>query len=174
MSMELLPITDEGWKRYRGGYKRAVVNLIPFLEKLGSGHMVEKDWDILWDDLHHQGDVGEASYAVVPYLAHYASIATPIAWHAFGFPAVVELERGRHGNPEVPPELFGNYTAALQALPKIALNRGPAVWGENCFEPIMACLALSLERPQHARAYLDLTEGEIPEFYKYYYEQSES
>ena len=167
--MELLPLTDERWKHYRGGYNRVVVDVIPFLEKLASGHLLEKDWDILWNDLHHQGDVGEASYAVVPYLAQYASIATRIAWHAFGFPAVVELERGQHGNPEMPPELFVCYTGALQALPQIALNRGPTAWGEHCFEPIMSCLALSLGRPLHARAYLDLTESEIPEFYKYLY-----
>ena len=97
-----------------------------------------------------------------------ATYATPIAWHAFGFPAVVELGRGQHGNPEVPPELVSSYTAAIQALPKIALNRGPTVWGEHCFEPVIACLALSLGRPQHGRAYLDLTESEISEFYKYY------
>jgi hypothetical protein len=39
--------------------------------------MSEADWNILWDDLHHQGDVGEASYAVVPYLAEYARKASP-------------------------------------------------------------------------------------------------
>src|SRR5262245_16875406 len=119
--MELLPITDPRWKRYRGGYNRAGVDITHFLDKLLSAQVLEKDWDILWDDLHHQGDVGETSYAVVPYLAHYASMATPIAWHAFGFPAVVELERGHHGNPELPVELVGGYSSALLALPKIAL-----------------------------------------------------
>ena len=171
--MELLPTTDKRWKQYRGGY-RDVVDVIPFLNKLATGSVFDKDWEILWYDLHHQGDVGEASYAVVPYLAHYASRATPIAWHAFGFPAIVELERGQHGNPEVPRELIASYTEALMALPKIALNRGPTVWGEHCFEPVMACLALSLGRPQHARAYLDLTESAISEFYKYYYGEAKS
>jgi hypothetical protein len=172
--MELLPINDPRWKQYRGGYNRVPVEMSHFLEKLLSAQVSDKDWDILWDDLHHQGDVGEASYAVVPYLAHYASIAIPIAWHAFGFAAVVELERGQHGNPQLPVELIESYTAALQALPRIALDRGPEVWGEDCFEPVMACLAFSLGHPQHARAYLDLTQSEIAEFYKHYYDESGS
>lgn len=165
--MEVLPLTDSRWGGYRGGYNRAVVEVVPFLQSLVSGCVSERDWDVLWEDLHHQGDVGEASYAVVPYLAQYATTATPIAWHAFGFSAVVELERGRHANPEVPPELLEGYTAALQALPRVALDRGPEAWGEHCFEPVMACLALSLKRRDHARAYLDLTVSEISEFERY-------
>jgi hypothetical protein len=98
-SMTLLPLDDPKWKEYRGGYNRAVNDLVPFLAKLQSLDMSEEDWNILWDDLHHQGDVGEASYAVVPYLAEYAKSASQIAWHAFGFAAVVELERTEHDNP---------------------------------------------------------------------------
>ena len=36
------------------------------------------------------------------------------------------------------------------------------------FEPVMACLAISLDHRKHARVYLDLTETEISEFNKYY------
>jgi hypothetical protein len=167
--MTLLPLDDTKWKKYRGGYNRAVRDLVPFLTKLQSLEMSEEDWNILWDDLHHQGDIGEASYAVVPYLTEYAKSAPAIAWHAFGFAAVVELERTEHDNPEVPEELRDSYFDSIKELPKIALERGADVWGKSCFEPVMACLALSLEHREHARAYLDLTESEIPEFYKYYY-----
>jgi hypothetical protein len=165
----LLPLNDSKWSEYRGGYNRAVYDLVPFLTKLQSGDPSEEDWRILWDDLHHQGDVGEASYAVVPYLAAYAENAPVIAWHAFGFPAVVELARIEHGNPEVPEEVRGSYDAAIRKLPKIGLDRGADHWDSLCFEPVMACLALSLGKRKHARVYLELTESEIPEFYKHHY-----
>ena len=164
----LLPLDDPRWKTYCGGYDRVVTNVVPFLTKLQSGALDSDDWDILWDDLHHQGDVGEASYAVVPFLAEYARRASPIAWHVFGFPAAVELARTENDNPDVPQELREEYFAAIHALPSIALSRGPGVWGTDCFEPVMACLALSLDRRAHAKAYSDLTESEIPEFYRYY------
>jgi hypothetical protein len=65
--MPLLPLNDPRWAAYRGGYNRAVAtNVVPFLTRLASGSVSEDDWRILWDDLHHQGDIGEASYAVVP------------------------------------------------------------------------------------------------------------
>ena len=171
--MTLLPLDDPKWKEYRGGYNRVVYDLVPFLTKLQSLEMSDDDWNILWDDLHHQGDVGEASYAVVPYLAEYAKSAPLIAWHAFGFPAVVELVRTENDNPEVPEEIRDSYFAAINELPKIALDRGDNAWDKFCFEPVAACLALSLGRREHARAYLDLTESEIPEFYKYYYGETD-
>lgn len=143
--------------------------MVPFLAKLQSLEMPDNDWNDLWDDLHQQGDTGDASYAVVPYLTEYAKSTPQIAWHAFGFAAVVELERTENENPEVPGEIRDSYFASINELPKIALERGEDAWGENCFEPVMACLALSMGRREHARAYLDRTESEIPEFYKYSY-----
>ncbi len=167
--MSLLAPDDPKWAEYRGGYRRPVSGLAPFLEKLLSLEVQEDDWNVLWDDLHHQGDVGEASYAVVPYLAEYAKSAPRIAWHAFWFPAIVELERTEHGNPEVPDEIRESYFASLQALPEIALTRGTNVWDEYCFEPVMTCLALSLGRREHARVYSELTDSVIQELFSYYY-----
>jgi hypothetical protein len=164
--MSLLHLDDPRWLEYRGGYNRAVLNIVPFLRKLESGVVKEDDWDILWDDLHHQGDVGEASYAVVPYLAQYARTAQVIAWHVFGFAAIVELERTENRNPPVPAEIELSYRAAIKDLPRIGFDR-VAAWGEDAFEPFMACLALSLGRRTHARAYLDMSQSEIEGFYKY-------
>ena len=164
--MGLLPLNDPRWAEYRGGYNRAVLNVVPFLKKLESGVVTEDDWGILWDDLHHQGDVGEASYAVVPYLVDYARTAQVIAWHVFGFTAVVELERTENRNPPVPAEIEPSYSAAIRDLPRIGFNRVES-WGEDAFEPFMACLALSLGRRAHARAYLDMSESEIEGFYRY-------
>lgn len=164
--MSLLPLDDPRWRGYRAGYNRAVVNVVPFLRKLASGVVTEGDWSILWDDLHHQGDVDEASYAVVPYLVEYARTAPVIPWHVFGFVAVVELERTEHDNPPVPVEVEPSYTAAIRDLPRIGLDRVDA-WGDDAFEPFMACLALSLGRRMHARAYLDMSEPEIEEFFRY-------
>ncbi|WP_018971981.1 hypothetical protein [Rudaea cellulosilytica] len=164
--MNLLSLSDPRWAYYRGGYNRAVLDVVSFLTKLQSGVISERDWAILWDDLHHQGDVGEASYAVVPYLVEYARAAKVIEWHVFGFTAVVELERTENRNPPVPAEIELSYRAALNELPQIGFNRTEA-WGEHAFEPFMACLALSLGRRNHARAYLDMTEAEIEGFYRY-------
>ena len=98
--------------------------------------MPEKAWDILWDDLHHQGDVGEASYAVIPYLVEYARRAQAIPWHVFGFTAVVELERTENRNPPVPAEIELSYRTAIRELPRVGFDRVQA-WGEDAFEPFI-------------------------------------
>jgi hypothetical protein len=165
--MTLLPLNDPRWAAYRGGYNRAAAtNVVPFLTRLASGAVSDDDWSILWDDLHHQGDIGEASYAVVPYLVEYARTARVIPWHVFGFTAVVELERTENRNPPVPAEIESSYRAAIKELPRTGFERVDA-WGENAFEPFMACLALSLGRRLHARAYLDLSASEIERFNRY-------
>jgi hypothetical protein len=71
-SAPMLGFDDERWNHLTGGYK------IPFdprpsLRKLESQQDTPTAWEELWEQLHHQGDVGDASYAAVPELV---SIAT--------------------------------------------------------------------------------------------------
>ena len=166
----MLPLDDSRWVTYRTGYNRAPFDLRVFLECVLSASVPEGAWSVLWDELHHQGDVGELSYATVPYLVSYAEQAQPMAWHAFGFPAVVEVARlNNPKNPPVPEELEPAYRDSFARLASIALQRGEGAWGEHCFEPVMACIALTYNRPRHAELYLDASEQEIPEFYKRYY-----
>ena len=54
------------------------------------------------DNLHHQGNVGEASYAAVTALVDlYCSDHLP-DWNLFALTATIEVERHRKGNPSLP------------------------------------------------------------------------
>src|SRR6202166_34878 len=60
-------IDDERWSHLTGGYK------IPFdprppLAKLENQRDTKTAWQELGEELHHQGDVGDASYAAIPEL----------------------------------------------------------------------------------------------------------
>jgi hypothetical protein len=99
-------------------------------------------------------------------LIEYARTTQVIAWHVFGFTAVVELERTENRNPPVLAEIELSCWAAVKDLPRIGFYRVEA-WGEDAFEPFMSCLALSLGRRTHARAYLDMSASEIEGFYRY-------
>ncbi len=171
----MLRLDDARWSAYRTGYNRVPFDLRPFLNALLSGSVAESQWTVLWDELHHQGDVGELSYATVPYLVAYAERARPIVWHAFGFPAVVEIARlDNPKNPPVPDELQPAYSESFSRLADIALRRGEGSWDPLCFEPVMACIALAYNRPKHAELYLDATEHEIAEFFRGYYGESDA
>ena len=58
-------MTDEQWRGLEGGY-RLPLDPRPMLARLRAGDV--NAWDDLWQDLHHQQDVGVASYAAVPEL----------------------------------------------------------------------------------------------------------
>ena len=55
----MVPLADPLWNKLKGGYG------IPYdassdLRRLEHGEDV---WDRLWEELHHQGDIGEANVA---------------------------------------------------------------------------------------------------------------
>ena len=52
---------DDRWHKLRGGYK-VEYDPRPALKRLISKTEIEAAWHELWEELHHQGDVGEASY----------------------------------------------------------------------------------------------------------------
>jgi hypothetical protein len=64
---------DPRWADLRGGYG------LPYdareaLRRLEANINVEEAWDELCNELYHQGDVGEASYAAVPVLARIHAV----------------------------------------------------------------------------------------------------
>jgi hypothetical protein len=65
--MKLMPLDDSRWATYSGGYK-SPYNVVPLIYRLSDKGTSGDFWEVVWNELHHQGDVGEASYAFVPYL----------------------------------------------------------------------------------------------------------
>jgi hypothetical protein len=61
----MLSYDDPQWKELKGGYK-TLYNPTVALQKLERAEKIEDAWEELSNKLHHQGDVGEASYAAVP------------------------------------------------------------------------------------------------------------
>ena len=64
-----LHLSDPHWKEYRSGYNLTTTKVVEWIEVLFSGAFEDVHWEYLWDELHHQNDVGEAAYSVIPYLA---------------------------------------------------------------------------------------------------------
>src|SRR5690349_23245448 len=114
----MLSLTDTRWRFLKGGYR------IPYdasnaLRRLEEGHAV---WDELWQELHHQGAVGDASYAAVPHLVRICGNATHRGWNLYALAAVIEVERHRKSNPPIPDWLSADYMAAWRDLEKLALT----------------------------------------------------
>lgn len=56
----MLKLDDPRWSEMEGGY-RIPFDPRPLFGKLQANQDVETVWNELWNELHHQGDVGEAS-----------------------------------------------------------------------------------------------------------------
>jgi hypothetical protein len=64
----MLGFEDERWAGLMGGH-RMPFDPRSWLARIESNDNAAGAWDALWEELHHQGDVGDASYAAVPHIA---------------------------------------------------------------------------------------------------------
>ena len=94
----------------------------PALSMIANGVSVPDAWAELWNELHHQGDVGEASYAAVTALVDLHSDDSSLDWNLFALCTTIEVERHRRGNPALPEWLQDDYQTAWQRLGELALN----------------------------------------------------
>lgn len=97
----MLSFEDRRWKELLGGYRTAFDARLS-LQNLESNVRVKEAWRELWEQLHHQGNVGEASYAAVPHLVRIHRLRGRDEWNTYALVAVIELARGKGENPEVP------------------------------------------------------------------------
>lgn len=156
----MMSLDDERWPQLLGGY-RVPVDVRPLLSQLESGRDPRAAWDALWQELHHQGDVGEASYAAVPHLVRIHRQRGVVDWNTYAMVATIELVRGRGSNPEVPSWLNEGYQQALRELAETGLRELPHAEGQEANRCILAILALWKGVRIYGRLLLDFSEDEV-------------
>jgi hypothetical protein len=135
----MLSLDDPRWRELQGGYRIPYDASAP-LRQLEQGKDV---WDELWENLHHQGDVGEASYAATPHLVRIAATLPKRDWNFYGLVATIEVERQREGNPDLPDWLVDDYEAAMQGVVKLASADLVTVDEEMTLRSILGAVALA-------------------------------
>ncbi len=135
----LLSLDDPIWPTLEGGY-RTPYDVAEALKAMQAGEDV---WHELWEELHHQGDVGVASYAAVPQLVHLLGGADAREEDFYALIALIELERHRKHNPPLPAWLAGSYQAAWAQLPAIAARDLQGQLDPVMLESVFAVLALA-------------------------------
>lgn len=151
----MLSLDDPHWQAYKGGY-RVPYDASSALRRLLADGPDEELWDELWTELHHQGDVHQASYAAIPWLVEFVRRSHKIDWNALALIATIELEREQNGNPKVAEELAAGYFAAIKSLPAVLGDHPDEEWSELVVSAAAACIALARGQRWFARAYLEL------------------
>ena len=117
----MLSLDDSRWTAMCAGY-RVPFDPRPLFSKLESGEDAAAVWHELWGELHHQGDVGEASYAAVPHLVRIHRQRKFSAWDTYALVAIIELSRAQDSNPDVPEWLAESYFRAIVELGEIGVT----------------------------------------------------
>jgi hypothetical protein len=114
----MLSLTDSVWHELDGGYH------VPYDASTARAQMEngESVWDELWSELHHQGDVGVASYAAIPQLVRISEARREFDWNLYALAATIEIERHRKSNPPLPGWLAPSYKVAWDGLVNLALS----------------------------------------------------
>lgn len=136
----------------------------PFLTQLDSGDRADDAWHTLWEELHHQGDVGEASYAAVPHLVRIHRQRELVDWNTYAIVAIIELARDNPRNPPVPNWLEEGYTKALRELSALGTTEILKTTDVETVRAILSIIALAKGARTHAKFLIKYSEHEMLEF----------
>ena len=156
----MLSLEDSRWNVLKGGYG-VVFDPRPFLLRLQSGRVVDEAWRALWENLHHQGDVGVASYAAVPQLVRIYRDSHVFNWNVYGIVATIELARDSKRRP-IPEWLEDSYLGAIDQLAQIGSKEIMRSRREAYEEgAILGVLAIAKGPRSHALILTDYSEDEV-------------
>ena len=156
----MLSLDDNRWNNLAGGY-RMKCDSRPLLAELESEQNRETAWHELWEELHHQGDVGEASYASVPHLVRIHRKRGIVDWNTYVIVAIIELARGKGNNPEVLKWLEEDYLRAIRELAEIGTAEIWRTKEPEAVRAILSVIAIAKGLRTHGRFLAEYSEDEL-------------
>lgn len=161
----MIQLTDPIWDTFAGGY-RTPYNASTRLQELESGTgNAEEIWGEFWDELHHQGDVDIASYAVVPQMVRISVARNLLDWNVFGLVAVIEECRLFGENPALPVWLEQDYKAAIKQLAEFGARNFSMEWPKELTQTFLAVAAFAKDSSYTGRLLSQFSDDEMKEVY---------
>ena len=151
---------DDRWRNLTGGY-RLPLDPRPIVAKLERESDHEAAWKELWDELHHQGDVGEASYAAVPLLVEAHRKRGVPDWNTYAIVSVIELARTRNDNPPLPEWLRDDYHSAIRQLAQMGAVEVFGVDEPYSDRSILSVIAIAKGLRAHGECLIKYSESEL-------------
>lgn len=158
-----MDLNDKRWKTLIGGYQTpydASVELIS-LDSTDDPTELAEILDRLWDELHHQGDVGTASYYALPHIIKTAITKQQFDWRIIGLPLTIEHQRNSGTNPELPKELTEEYLNAIKNLGDYALSQINSELDNSTYLTALSAIVTASGRIQLGKAILELEDKDI-------------
>jgi hypothetical protein len=156
----MLSLDDKRWSTMLGGY-RVPFDPRPLLARLETEQDTTSVWQELWNELHHQGDVGEASFATVPHLVRIHRKRSIVDWNTYALVAMVELARKEGKNPDVPEWMKEDYFRAIRDLAEIGASEVLRTDNAEDVRAILSILAIEKGLRTHGKFLVNYSEDEM-------------
>jgi hypothetical protein len=159
-SLSMISLEDVRWSNMTGGYKMPL-DPRPLLKRLGTDSDTTGVWHELWNELHHQGDVGDASFAAVPFLVKIYRERGVIDWNTYAIVAIIELARKQGQNPDVPKWIADDYFQAIRKLAEIGTTEVLHAETPDDVGAILSIIAIERGLRTHGRFLVNYSEAEM-------------
>ena len=150
----MLDLNDSKWKTFLGGYNILYDVSEPLKKLLNATSAEEINFIIkeLQEELHHQGDVGLASYYAVPHLIIIANQKKHIVTDILVLVITIIIAGTNNRNPKIPLDLKADYDKALIELGEIGISLINREWDLALASLALAALAISKGQINLAKA----------------------
>ena len=156
----MISIEDARWSNMTAGYKMPL-DPRPLLTRLGTDSDTTEVWHELWNELHHQGDVGDASFAAVPFLVKIYRERGVIDWNTYAIVAIIELARNEGQNPDVPKWIADDYFQAIRELAEIGTTEVLRAKTPDEVRAILSIIAIEKGLRSHGSFHVNNSEAEM-------------
>jgi hypothetical protein len=166
IKQHMITLDNHLWKTLEGGYKILYDVSIPLkkLEQATDEKEIEEVWTELWNELHHQGNVGIASYLALPQLVRIAVNKDLYNWNLLGICSTIEQQRHLGDNPQLPGEYQDYYNDGLEVLKQFVIANINRKTDETTFRIALSTLAVCEGKINLSKAIGELEDDVLKEF----------
>ena len=158
--MAMISLEDARWSHMSGGY-RTLFDPRSLLRRLETERDTTQVWSELWEELHHQGDVGEASFAAIPFLVKNYRERGVLDRNTYAIVAIIELARKQGKNPDVQRWIADDYFQAIGNLAQIGTREVLQANTAEDVRAIMSVIAIEKGLRMHGKFLVNYSEDEL-------------
>ena len=165
-NLDMITLDDNLWKELKGGYRIAYDVSVPLvrLERTTDKKEIERIYEELWNELHHQGDVGLASYLAIPQLVRIAKQKGLFDWNILALSATIEQQRHLGKNPPLPAQYATYYENGLTELKQLIVENIAEVNDEITLRSAFSALAVCNRQVKLSKAIIEMSDDVLDEF----------
>ncbi len=155
-----MTLDDPIWSNLEGGYREkydasiALKKLELVTDKIEISDIISE----LWNELHHQGDVGLVSYIALPQIIRIARQKDLFDANLLGLCIVIEQQRILGSNPPIPNEFEMYYQQGLDELYHYLLSYLKRDLDTSSFVYAIAALATCKGHTKLGKAIMEMSD----------------